>query len=265
MVEHAKSSSHPFALNIRQGSIWCHDCDDYIYPDTFETVLTDCKRQAEEKLDVSTVAGKRRLSVKTWKPSETETELMSKMDRLRCHGLRPLLNLSQTCFLSSILQSFIHNPLLRSYFLSDKHNRRLCTLRRRKRKMDEEEEADEGVSIAGASEAGGVAECMCCEMDAAFSECFSGDVTPFGPTSLLGAIWKSSEELAGHQQQDAQSFFLAALNQIHSNTENSVERPGECPCIAHQTFAGSLMSTVTCSRCSSSTRTETHSSTFPSS
>jgi hypothetical protein len=36
--------------------------------------------------------------------------------------------------------------------------------------MDEEEEADEGVSIAGASEVGGVAECMCCEMDAAFSE-----------------------------------------------------------------------------------------------
>jgi hypothetical protein len=29
----------------------------------------------------------------------------------------------------------------------------------------------------------------------------SGDITPFGPTSMLGAIWKSSEELAGHQQQ----------------------------------------------------------------
>jgi hypothetical protein len=43
--------------------------------------------------------------------------------------------------------------------------------------MDEEEEADEGVSIAGASEVGGVAECMCCEMDAAFSEVGFGAAT----------------------------------------------------------------------------------------
>jgi ubiquitin carboxyl-terminal hydrolase 22/27/51 len=86
-------------------------------------------------------------------------------------GLRPLLNLSQTCFLSSILQSFIHNPLLRSYFLSDKHNRRLCHLQRKRRRLEEEEEAiDEGVSVGGGSDITSVGECMCCEIDAAFSE-----------------------------------------------------------------------------------------------
>ena len=61
-------------------------------------------------------------------------------------GRRGLLNLGQTCFLNVILQSFLANPLLRNYFLSDKHNHRLCA--RRKDGKD----------------------CTCCEMDVLFSE-----------------------------------------------------------------------------------------------
>jgi ubiquitin carboxyl-terminal hydrolase 22/27/51 len=57
-------------------------------------------------------------------------------------GRRGLLNLGQTCFLNVVLQSFLHNPLLRNYFLSDQHNFKLC-----KRKA-----------------------CTCCEMDKLFIE-----------------------------------------------------------------------------------------------
>lgn len=73
-------------------------------------------------------------------------------------GLRPLLNLSQTCFLSAILQAFIHNPLLKSYFLSEKHNRHICASSRGLLvgKPSGGEERDKG--------------CMCCEMDRAFEE-----------------------------------------------------------------------------------------------
>lgn len=57
-------------------------------------------------------------------------------------GRRGLLNLGQTCYLNVILQAFIHNPLLRNYFLSDTHNHRLCKIR----------------------------DCVCCEMDKLFAE-----------------------------------------------------------------------------------------------
>lgn len=52
-------------------------------------------------------------------------------------GRKGLLNLGASCYLSVVLQALIHNPLVRNWFMSDKHPHQLCSR----------------------------ALCLCCEMD----------------------------------------------------------------------------------------------------
>ncbi|KAG7090130.1 hypothetical protein E1B28_011738 [Marasmius oreades] len=140
-------------------------------------------------------------------------------------GRRGLLNLGQTCFMNAVLQSFVHNPLLRNYFLGDKHNSKLCKTE----------------------------DCMSCEMDKLFTEIYSDELMPFGPVSFLTTTWQKSPELSGYAQHDAHEFFCLALNSIHSSSKGSTNI--SCNCIIHSTFAGQLQSDVTCERCHNVTTT----------
>jgi ubiquitin carboxyl-terminal hydrolase 22/27/51 len=127
--------------------------------------------------------------------------------------------------LNVILQSFIHNPLLRNYFLSDKHNCGACKN----------------------------TDCTCCELDKVFSEAYSGESVPYGPISFLATTWRASSELAGYAQQDAHEFFITALNQIHATSRGSTNV--SCNCIIHTTFLGQLQSEVKCEKCGTVTST----------
>lgn len=40
-------------------------------------------------------------------------------------GLRGLINMGSTCFMNCIMQVLIHTPLLRDYFLADRHKCKL--------------------------------------------------------------------------------------------------------------------------------------------
>ncbi|KAH7884812.1 hypothetical protein F5I97DRAFT_2039828, partial [Phlebopus sp. FC_14] len=221
ITNHLKEACHPFCVDSSSGSVFCSVCDDFIYDPAVDDLYISTVVLVEEQL----TRFQAREPYQPWTPTAEESAALKDATVLPCQGRRGLLNLGQTCFLNVILQSFIHNPLLRNYFLGDRHNSRLCKH----------------------------TECTCCEMDNLFTEIYSSSITPYGPTSFLSTTWKVSAELSGYAQQDAHEFFITALNQIHSTCRGSTNI--SCNCIIHQTFAGQLQSDVTCERCGNVTST----------
>jgi ubiquitin carboxyl-terminal hydrolase 22/27/51 len=171
--------------------------------------------------------------LKSWQPSTDEKAEIKKATNVSCGPRRGFLNLGATCYMSVILQCFLHNPLLRNYFLSDKHNTQLCERQN----------------------------CMCCELDQLFTEVFSkpsslgptpeapaGTGPPLGPLSLLKTTWENSIDIAGYAQHDAHEYFIALLNQLHVGCPGATNE-ASCNCSIHQIFAGQLQSDVKCGKC----------------
>lgn len=219
IASHLIESGHPFCVDTKSGSLFCAECENFIYDAEIDDFHLSTILFVEEKQSHFQVAKRIREPYQPWTPTASEVASLKAASILPCQGRRGLLNLGQTCFLNVVLQSFIHNPLLRNYFLSDRHNHRLCKH----------------------------TDCVCCEMDQLFTEIYSTSTAPFGPTSFLATMWKVSAEVSGYAQQDAHEFFITALNQIHETCRGSTSI--SCNCIVHQTFAGSLQSEVTCERC----------------
>ena len=132
--------------------------------------------------------------------------------------------------MSSILQSFIHNPIVRNHYLSDSHHTNLCT------RMN----------------------CVHCTINTVFASMYIStrpDPTiAFGPTEFISTIWKIDNRFAGTDQQDSHEFLIFLLNCMHSH-HSSVDDPAissddkNCKCLAHQGFAGESQSQVTCTGC----------------
>ncbi|KIK98025.1 hypothetical protein PAXRUDRAFT_824336 [Paxillus rubicundulus Ve08.2h10] len=225
ITNHLKEVSHSFCVDTKSGSVFCAECGDFIYHPTIDELYVSTVVLIEEQQTHFQTGKRTREPYQAWVPTNDECAALKDTTVLPCYGRRGLLNLGQTCFFNVILQSFIHNPLLRNYFLGDRHNTRLCKH----------------------------TDCTCCEMDNLFSEVYSPNQTPFGPTSFLATTWKVSAEVSGYSQQDAHEFFITALNQIHGTCRGSTNI--SCICIVHQTFAGQLQSDVTCERCGNTTST----------
>lgn len=254
MAAHLASSAHALAADIVHGTLFCRGCDDVVYDAHFDEVY-----QRESRRAVVPKHGER-----TSDALMTSDALTASGKRLEpvCRVPRGLRNMGSTCFLNVVLQSFVHNPLLRTYFLSDRHNSALCAVGR---------------------------ECLACELDKLFSEFYCGDTgkEPYGPTSFLYAVWMdaSSAELSQSGQHDAHEMLISTLNGLHTALTGNALRRGHlpqfpldgadalhqlsahgdpsaadlgagCPCVVHRTFCGQARSTVTCLRCGRATNTQ---------
>jgi ubiquitin carboxyl-terminal hydrolase 22/27/51 len=160
MNEHFKSKKHYIALNLNHGYIYCFMCSDYVYFDKFLRINERNQYKAAKSL-------KKSVSYQPWFPSEAEIavliqhprKLLTENNKL---GLRGLFNLGSTCFMNCIIQVLIHTPVLRDYFLSDRHNCKLSS-------------------------------CMVCEISKIFQEFYSPHKTsPISLHDLLVLIWRQA-------------------------------------------------------------------------
>ncbi|XP_036308136.1 ubiquitin carboxyl-terminal hydrolase 22 isoform X2 [Pipistrellus kuhlii] len=223
--EHAKSKRHNLAIELMYGGIYCFLCQDYIYDKDMETIAKEEQRKAWKLQGVGE-------KFSTWEPSKRELELLKHNPKRRkitsnCTiGLRGLINLGNTCFMNCIVQALTHTPLLRDFFLSDRHR---C-------------------------EMPSPSSCLVCEMSSLFQEFYSGHRSPHIPYKLLHLVWTHARHLAGYEQQDAHEFLIAALDVLHRHCKGDdngkkASNPNHCNCIIDQIFTGGLQSDVTCQVC----------------
>lgn len=197
--------------------LFCQICGDYVYDSKYLKINEKNQYKAAKGLRKS-------ISYYQWFPSEAELaclkqhskKIIAETNKL---GLRGLFNLGSTCFMNCIIQVLIHTPVLRDYFLADRHN---CKL----------------------------ASCMVCEISNIYQEFYSGKTAPYSLHDLLVLIWKNASHLAGYKQQDAHEFFIATLNLLHTHfRDSSRSQQDPCNCIIDEIFTGELLSDLVCTTC----------------
>jgi ubiquitin carboxyl-terminal hydrolase 22/27/51 len=148
----------------------------------------------------------------------------------RADGLRGIYNAGATCYQNVVLQSFLHNPLLRNFYLSDGHHEGDCE----------------------------VSHCLSCSMDAMFQEFYAMENTNgYTAANILSGFWisekKAFENLVTTKEQDAHEFFQFLAEELHErNGDGKKPETGSehsCNCIIHQTFYGKLQRQTTCQSC----------------
>ncbi|GEQ69759.1 hypothetical protein JCM33374_g3433 [Metschnikowia sp. JCM 33374] len=229
---HAKTQNHMFAIDSSNGLLFCFHCHEYTNHDELNQIR------------LSAVLPKRNASLSNI-DTEGELEGYSRPSFQAASGLKGIVNLGSTCFMSCILQTMLHNPLVRYHFFHNDQHFFNC---------------DSQAHYAhGDNQIDEFSACVTCSIDSMFKEFFTSSMSDgYGITNLLTTAWYKQKSLAGFSQQDAHEFWQFLLNEFHSDFERvsaQSDIPSDkCNCIMHSVFSGELESSVSCGTCGTVTR-----------
>ncbi|CAI5758980.1 unnamed protein product [Candida verbasci] len=224
---HYKQTQHMFAIDAKTGLLYCFKCNLFVNHDHLEKIRSDIMHNEYYELD------------------ETINQHYSNPNKFAIKGLKGFVNLGATCFMSSILQTFIHNPILKHKFFNNDEHFFNCNVNLNNDEIDENNS------------------CITCSIDSIFQIFFtSSNQEGYGITNLLITSWYKKKSLAGFQEQDAHEFWQFLLNEFHQDftrikanqNQHSIDSEN-CSCIAHSTFAFKLQSCIKCTNCNKITET----------
>jgi ubiquitin carboxyl-terminal hydrolase 22/27/51 len=157
--------------------------------------------------------------------------------------------MGSSCYMTSVLESMVHNPLIRNFYLSDGHKPATCHK-----------------ALANKP-------CLSCNMDEMFQQFNNTEsTTAFSAHRILGSLVDSNKSayagLVPDQHQDAHEFLNFLLEELHdvnswqpgddsseddgspSSTPSTTKRRKvdevDCKCVVHQTFYGKTINVTKC-------------------
>ncbi|KAL6852850.1 hypothetical protein ACO1O0_007398 [Amphichorda felina] len=230
-LKHGNKRSHRFYVESRSGSLYCQICDDIVWDPTLEELRV-------RKIGTGSFSGRKRKHDELFSDSIKEDPRYissnTTASSCRANGLRGIYNAGATCYQNVVLQSFLHNPLLRNFYLSDGHQSSDCN----------------------------VPHCLSCAMDDMFQDFYALETTNgYTAANILSGFWisekKAFENLVTTKEQDAHEFFQFLAEELHERNGDGkkpeIGSEHSCNCIIHQTFYGKMQTTTTCQNCSGTT------------
>ncbi|KAI2634554.1 ubiquitin carboxyl-terminal hydrolase [Xylaria nigripes] len=231
-VKHGHKKSHRFYVDSRSGSLFCQFCEDFVWDPTLEDLRI-------RKMGTGSFASRKRKHEEMFSDSMKEAlkeeqryiAVNTTIASCRADGLRGIYNAGATCYQNVVLQTFLHNPILRNFYLGDGH--------------------------PGSNDCQ-VSHCLSCAMDDMFQDFYALENTNgYTAANILSGFWisekKAFENLVATKEQDAHEFFQFLAEELHErNGDGKRPETGSehtCNCIIHQTFYGKLQNQTTCQNC----------------
>ncbi|TVY84341.1 putative ubiquitin carboxyl-terminal hydrolase [Lachnellula suecica] len=236
-IKHGAKTGHRIYVESRNGCLYCQMCEDFVWDPTLEELRL-------RKSEFGSFTRKRKIERLFTDAARDDPGFISTNTveiPCRASGIRGIYNMGATCYMNVILQCFVHNPLLRNFYLSEGHQSSQCSYKN----------------------------CMSCAMDDMFQEFYAQETTVgYSASNILASFWlskrKAYEELASNKEQDAHEFFQFLTEELHEingggrpslleespiSKRSKTGNEPNCKCIVHQTFYGKLSSTITCQNC----------------